>query len=287
MKFDKGILLAGGSGSRLKPLTNLLNKHLLPIYDKPMIFYSLSILMLAKIRKICIVTNKESLHAFENFFQDGKWLGLNITYKIQRKSLGIANGITLCKDFIGKSNFAMCLGDNFFFGSDFTGFLERAQNEEFLCKIFSYEVQNPSEYGVLSQKKEIRIFEKPKKFIGKKIVTGLYFLPNSTIKISNSIRKSKRGEYEITEVLNRIFKSKKIKIYDLKRGITWMDLGTLKSLNKASNFVKIIQENNKSLIGCLEEISLRNKWIKKLDYKFLKKKYGETYYFKYLKNLKK
>jgi len=286
MKFDKGILLAGGNGSRLRPLTNLLNKHLLPIYDKPMIFYSLSILMLAKIRKICIVTNEESIHAFENFFQDGKWLGLDITYKIQKKSIGIANGITLCKEFIGKSNFAMCLGDNFFFGSDFTGFLERAQNEEHVCKIFSYEVQNPSDYGVLSEKKEIKIYEKPKKFISKKIVPGLYFLPNSALKISESSKKSKRGEYEITDVLNKIFKTKKVKIYNLKRGITWMDLGTLKSINKASNFVKIIQENNKNLIGCLEEISLKNRWIKKLDYKFFKEKYGESYYFKYLKSLK-
>ena len=286
MKFDKGILLAGGNGSRLKPLTNLLNKHLLPIYDKPMIFYSLSILMLAKIRKICIVTNEESIYAFQNFFKDGGWLGLNITYKIQRKSIGIANGIALCKNFIGKSSFVTCLGDNFFFGSDLSGFLERAQNEEHLCKIFSYEVNNPSDYGVLSINKNIKIYEKPKKFISKKIVPGLYFLPNNAVKICEFIKKSKRGEYEITDVLNRIFKSKKIKIYNLKRGITWMDLGTLESINKASNFVQIIQENNKNLIGCIEEISLKNKWIKKLDYNFLRKKYGNSYYFKYLKTLK-
>ncbi len=284
MKFDKGILLAGGNGNRLKPLTNLLNKHLLPVFDKPMIFYSLSVLMLAKIRKICIVTNEESINAFKFFFQNGKWLGLDITYQIQRKSIGIANGITLCKKFIGKSNFAMCLGDNFFFGSDFTGFLEKAQKDKHLCKIFSYEVANPSDYGVLSEKK-LKIYEKPKKFISKKIVPGLYFLPNKAIKISKFIKKSKRGEYEITDVLNEIFKSKNTKIYDLRRGITWMDLGTLESINKASNFVQIVQENNKNLIGCLEEIALKNKWIKKPDYKFFKKKYGNTFYFKYLKNL--
>tara|TARA_B110000971_G_C19939584_1_gene468087 strand:- start:72 stop:944 length:873 start_codon:yes stop_codon:yes gene_type:complete len=286
MRFNKAILLAGGTGTRLKPMTNMINKHLLPVFDKPMIFYSMSILMLAKIRDICIVTNKENIGSFKNFFKRGDWLGLKITYKIQKKSIGIGDGITLCKKFIGKSNYALCLGDNFFYGGDLTGILKNAQDTAELCKILTYEVPNPSSFGVLSKKnKKHFIYEKPKKFIGNEIVTGLYFLPNESLKINSKLKKSKRGEFEITNLLNKIFDQHKSKVYKLNRGTTWMDLGNLDSLNAASDFIKLVQNFTNKKIACLEEISINNRWIKKISKNEMQEKYGDSEYYQYLKKL--
>jgi glucose-1-phosphate thymidylyltransferase len=287
MQFQKGILLAGGSGTRLKPLTTLINKHLLTIYDKPMIFYSLSILMLSKIRRIAIITNKESLKNYQNFFEDGSWLGMNISYIVQDKPSGIADTINISEKFIAKSNFCLMLGDNLFYGSDLTGYLEDCQTSKGNFKLFTYKVKDPSSFGVLSNLKgRFYIHEKPKRFIGNNIVTGLYFLPNEIIKINKNNRKSKRGELEISDVLNNLMKIKKPKIYDFKRGITWMDLGSLDSINKASDLIKNIQEISNTQISCLEEIAIRNAWIKNLDFSKMKNKYGDSEYFKYLKKLK-
>jgi glucose-1-phosphate thymidylyltransferase len=286
MQFEKGILLAGGSGTRLKPLTTLINKHLLTIYDKPMIFYSLSILMLSKIREIVIITNKESLKNYQDFFEDGSWLGMSIDYIVQEKPSGIADTINLSEKFIAKSNFCLMLGDNLFYGSNLTGYLEDCQKSKGNFKLFTYKVKNPSSFGVLFNRNgNIYIHEKPKRFIGNDIVTGLYFLPNEIIKISKKNKKSKRGELEISDSLNSLMKVQKPKIYDLKRGITWMDLGSLSSLNSASDFIKLIQNITNTKIACLEEISLKNKWIKKISKKKMITKYGNSEYFEYLKKL--
>ncbi len=286
MKYNKAILLAGGQGTRLRPTTNLINKHLLPIYDKPMIFYSLSIIMLSKIRDICIVSDLNTLNILENFFGSGEWLGLKLSYIEQKKSLGIANGISLAKKFINKSNFCLMLGDNFFYGSDLTNYLKLAQKENKDGKIFSYEVKNPSNFGVIYKKKNnIKIFEKPKKYLGNKIVTGLYFLPNYAIDLAKETKFSHRGEMEISNILNYLLKKNKCKIYNLKRGIKWLDMGTIENLVGATEFIKNIEFNNAKKIASLEEISLKNKWIKKIDIKFFRKKYGNTDYFRYLKKL--
>ena len=266
MQFQKGILLAGGSGSRLKPLTTLINKHLLSIYDKPMIFYSLSVLMLSKIKEVVIVTNKESLKNYQNFFEDGSWLGMKLKFIVQNKPSGIADTINLSEKFLGKSNFCLMLGDNFFYGGDFSGHLIDCQKSKNKFKLFTYKVKNPNQFGVLSKRQNnYFIHEKPKNFVGNQIVTGLYFLPNKAIHISKKNNKSKRGELEITDVLNKLMKIHKPKIYDLKRGITWMDLGSLESLNNASDFIRLIQNISSTKIACLEEIALKNKWIKKLS----------------------
>tara|TARA_Y100000590_G_scaffold290208_1_gene326647 strand:- start:212 stop:1072 length:861 start_codon:yes stop_codon:yes gene_type:complete len=286
MKYNKAILLAGGQGTRLRPTTNLINKHLLPIYDKPMIFYSLSIIMLSKIRNICIVSDSNTLNILKNFFGSGKWLGLRLSYIEQKKSLGIANGISLAKKFINKSNFCLMLGDGFFYGSDLTNYLKLAQKENKDGKIFSYEVKNPSYFGVIHEKKNsIKIFEKPKKFLGNKIVTGLYFLPGYALDLAKKTKFSNRGEMEITNILNHLLKKNKCKIYHLKRGIKWLDMGTIENLVGATEFIKNVELNNANKIACLEEIAFKNKWLKKIDLKFFRKKYGNTDYFRYLKKL--
>ena len=286
MKYNKAILLAGGQGTRLRPTTNLINKHLLPIYDKPMIFYSLSIIMLSKIKDICIVSDLNTLNILRNFFGSGKWLGLRLTYIEQKKSLGIANGVSLARKFIKNSNFCLMLGDGLFYGSDLTSYLNLAQIEKKDGKIFSYEVNNPSYFGVINKKKNgIEIVEKPKKFLGNKIITGLYFLPNYAIDLAKKTKFSKRGEMEITDILNYLLKKNKCKIYHLKRGIKWLDMGTTENLVGATELIKNVEFNNANKIACLEEIAFKNKWIKKIDLKFFRKKYGNNDYFRYLKKL--
>ena len=286
MKYNKAILLAGGQGTRLRPITNLINKHLLPVYDKPMIFYSLSIIMLSKIKDICIVSDQNTLTILKKFFGSGDWLGINLTYIEQKKSLGIANGISLAKDFINRSNFCLMLGDGLFYGSDFTSYLNQAQIEKKDGKIFSYEVNNPSYFGVIHEKKNrVEIVEKPKKYLGNKIITGLYFLPNYAIDLAKKTKFSKRGEMEITNILNYLLKKDQCKIYHLKRGIKWLDMGTIENLIRSTDFIKNVEYNNANKIACLEEIAFKNKWIKKIDIKFFRKKYGNTDYFRYLKKL--
>tara|TARA_B110000971_G_scaffold48969_1_gene49093 strand:- start:5563 stop:6432 length:870 start_codon:yes stop_codon:yes gene_type:complete len=283
MQFQKGILLAGGTGSRLKPLTTLINKHLLTIYDKPMIFYSLSILMLSKIKEVAIITNGESLQNYQKFFEDGSWLGMKIKYIVQNKPGGIAHTINISEKFLGKSNFCLMLGDNFFYGGNMSGHLNDCQKSSGKFKLFTYKIKNPDQFGVLTKKQNnYFIHEKPKKNIGNEIVTGLYFLPNKAIYISKKNKKSKRGELEITDVLNKLMQIQKPKIYDLKRGITWMDLGSLDSLNNASDFIRLIQNISNTKIACLEEIALKNKWIKKLCRSKMIDKYGNSQYFEYL-----
>ena len=174
--YKKGILLAGGNGTRLKPITTSINKHLIPVYDKPMIYYSISMLMLAKIRDICIVTNIKTKKLIENLFEDGKWLGMNISYKIQDKADGIVDALNTCEEFINNQNFALALGDNFIYGSDLISYFNQIQKSNFETNIFSFEVKNPQEFGIINEKsKSLNIIEKPKKYIGNKAIVGLFF----------------------------------------------------------------------------------------------------------------
>lgn len=286
MKYTKALLLSGGSGSRLKPTTNLINKHFLPVYDKPMIYYSLSMIMLSKIKDICIISDEKSIVNFKSYFDDGKWLGIKISYLLQKEPLGILNAIQISETFIKKSNFSLMLGDNFFYGSDLTGYFNKVQTNKYETNIFSYNSKNPDKFGVIKKSKnQIKIIEKPKKFISNRIVPGYYFLPNKSIYLSKKIKKSKRNEFEIADLLNILLIKKKYKIHNLNRGITWMDLGTLNSIIQASQFIKSIEDNNLNKIGCLEEIALKNKWIPRINIKLMKYKYGDTDYLNYLKKL--
>lgn len=287
MKYNKGIILAGGLGSRLSPISNFTNKHFFPIHDKPMIFYSLSILMLSKIKDICFVADKNTLKKLKEFFHCGKELGVKFKYIEQNKPHGIGHGLAIAKNFIKKSNFCLILGDGLFYGSDFTSYLNNAQNNKKKCNIFSYEVSNPSSFGVLdSRKKNVKIIEKPKKFISNEIITGLYFLPNEALQIAQKEKKSKRGEIEITNILNKVFKKYSFYIHKLKRGIKWIDMGTIENIQMSNEFIKMIEKDSAKKIACLEEISINNKWITKLNKLKMKKKYGNSDYYQYLKNNK-
>ena len=282
MKNYKGIIMCGGQGSRVKPFSNILSKHWIPIHDKPMIYYSLSVLMLAKIREIFFIADRENIKFYKRFFSNGNWLGLKINYIIQKKPLGISNGIQLASKFIYKSNICLILGDNFFYGSDLTKNLNIAKNNK--CTFFTYEVSNPNDYGVFVKAKN-KIFEKPKNYMGNKIVPGLYFFPNSSLKISKKLKISNRKEYEITDLINVYLKKKQYKVYNLKRGINWVDLGNYEKITETSSFISTIEKRNSNKIACLEEISLKNKWIKKIDIKSSLKRYGHTPYFNYIKTL--
>lgn len=282
MKDYKGIIMCGGQGSRVKPFSNILSKHWIPIHDKPMIYYSLSVLMLAKIREICFIADKENIKYYKKFFKNGEWLGLKIKYIIQKKPLGICNGIQLSTKFVSKSNLCLVLGDNFFYGSDLTKNLNKAKNNK--CTFFTYEVSNPNEYGVFVKSKN-QIIEKPKSNMGNRIVPGLYFLPNSSINLSKKLKISDRQEFEISDLLNLYIKKKKFKVYELNRGISWVDLGNYEKITETSFFISTLEKRNSNKIACLEEISLKNKWIKKIDLNSSLKRYGYTSYFNYLKKL--
>ena len=284
--YKKGILLAGGNGTRLKPITTSINKHLIPVYDKPMIYYSISMLMLAKIRDICIVTNVKTKKIIENLFEDGKWLGMNISYKIQDKADGIVDALNTCEEFINNQNFALALGDNFIYGSDLISYFNQIQKSNFETNIFSFEVNNPQDFGIINEKsKSLNIIEKPKKYIGNKAIVGLYFLPKNTFEFSKKIKKSKRGEKEISNLLNILCKSRNYQIHALKRGMKWMDMGSINSLIEANQFIQLIEKTNFRKIACLEEIALNNKWINRINYRINSNKNGNSEYSDYLKKL--
>ena len=284
--YKKGILLAGGNGTRLQPITSVINKHLIPVYDKPMIYYSISMLMLAKVREICIVTNSKTKKLIENLFEDGRWLGMNIKYKIQKSADGIVGALNLCEDFIDKQNFVLALGDNFIYGSDLVNYFDKIQKSKYKTNIFSFEVKNPQDFGIINKNsKKLNIVEKPKKNIGNKAIVGLYFLPKNTFKISKKIKKSNRGEKEIANLLNNLCKSKNYQIYNLKRGMKWIDMGTIESLVQANQFIQLIEQTNYGKIACLEEIALKNQWIKRINHKINLKKNGNSCYSDYLKKL--
>ena len=281
----KGIVLAGGSGTRLYPLTKSVSKQILPIYDKPMIYYPLSVLMLAGIREVLIISTQRDLRCFEELLQDGKELGMSITYKVQEKPNGLAEAFIIGEEFIGKDSVALVLGDNIFFGQAFSPILKEAAKLKKGAEIFGYLVKDPRAYGVVEFDKDrnvISIEEKPENPKSKYAVPGLYFYDNSVIEKAKSIKPSKRGELEITD-LNRLYlEEKSLKVNLLGRGFAWLDTGTHKNLLQASNFIETIQERQGNYIACIEEIAYRNGWITKEELLKLAEPLLKTDYGKYL-----
>ena len=281
----KGIILAGGSGTRLYPLTRSVSKQILPIYDKPMIYYPLSVLMLAGIREVLIISTPRDLRCFEELLQDGKELGMSITYKVQEKPNGLAEAFIIGEEFIGKDSVALVLGDNIFFGQAFSPILKEAAKLKKGAEIFGYLVKDPRAYGVVEFDKDrnvISIEEKPENPKSKYAVPGLYFYDNSVIEKAKSIKPSKRGELEITD-LNRLYlEEKSLKVNLLGRGFAWLDTGTHKNLLQASNFIETIQERQGNYVACIEEIAYRNGWITKKELLKLADPLLKTDYGKYL-----
>ena len=281
----KGIILAGGTGTRLYPMTKSISKQILPIYDKPMIYYPLSVLMLAGIREVLIISTPRDLRCFEELFQDGSELGMKIEYKIQEKPNGLAEAFIIGEDFIGNDNVALVLGDNIFFGQAFSPILKNAAKLGSGAEIFGYLVKDPRAYGVVEFDRDrnvISIEEKPENPKSKYAVPGLYFYDNTVIEKAKSIKPSKRGELEITD-LNRLYlEEKALKVNLLGRGFAWLDTGTHKNLLQASNFIETIQERQGNYVACIEEIAYRNGWISRDDLLRLAEPLLKTDYGKYL-----
>jgi glucose-1-phosphate thymidylyltransferase len=263
----KGIILAGGTGSRLHPITLGVSKQLLPIYDKPMIYYPISVLMLADIREILIITTPDDLNSFKNLLSDGSQFGLDITYKIQPNPGGLAEAFILGEDFIKNDSVCLVLGDNIFYGQNFTPKLKNAiknAEEKNCATIFGYQVKDPQRYGVIEFDKSgkvLSIQEKPKTPKSDYAATGLYFYDNSVITKAKKIKKSKRGELEITSINKKYLQDKKLNMEMLGRGFAWLDTGTNESLLEASQFVETIQKRQGYKIACLEEIAIDKNWI--------------------------
>ena len=281
----KGIILAGGSGTRLYPITIAVSKQLLPVYDKPMIYYPLSTLMMAGINEVLIISTPVYLEMFEMLLGDGSSLGMKIFYKIQEKPVGLADAFRLGKDFIGDDNVSLILGDNMIYGPGLENMLKEASSLKEGGIIFGYEVSDPTSYGVVETNKDgiaVSIEEKPAVPKSNLAVPGLYFYDNEVVKIASKIQPSARGELEITDV-NRIYMEKgKLKVIPLGRGFAWFDTGTPDRLNDAADFVKAIELRQGIQIACLEEIAYKNGWINKEQTLELAKKYKKTEYGKYI-----
>ncbi len=266
MKKTKGMILAGGKATRLYPVTSVVSKQLLPVYNKPMIYYPLSILMLAGIRDILIISNDETLPLLKRLLGDGGRFGLSISYELQQYPGGIAEAFIIGEDFIGRDNAALILGDNIFYGHGFPGRLAKAASGEGCATIFGYYVKDPNRYGIVELDKNnnpVSIEEKPEKPKSNWAVTGLYFYDNEVIKIAKSIKPSKRGELEITDINKYYLNAGKLNVELLGRGFAWLDAGTHGSLLEASLFIKTLEERQNSMISCPEEIAYRKKYIDK------------------------
>ena len=286
--IKKGIILAGGSGTRLSPLTKSVNKQLLPIHDKPMIFYPLSVMMLANIKKILMIVNPGQINNFKSLLGDGSRYGININYKIQDKPRGLPDAFKLGKTFINKDNVALILGDNFFYSQSLTKILKKNTSIKKGAKIFLHPVKKPYLYGVASlnkNKKIISLIEKPKKTKSNLAVTGLYFFDNKVIDYSKKLRPSKRKELEIIDLLNKYRKNKKLSAELIGRGGTWLDTGNIRDFYDASNYISAIENRQGLKIACIEEISFKNKWINKKDIINAIKFYGNCEYSKYLASI--
>ena len=286
--IKKGIILAGGLGTRMSPLTKAVNKQLLPLYDKPLIFYPLSILMLAGIRKILIIVNKGQLTQFKKILPENNNLGISIQYKEQIRPEGLPQAFSIGEKFIGKDSVSLILGDNFFYGQSLTKILKKSINLKSGAKIFIHPVRNPNSYGVATlnkYQKVINLVEKPKKTLSNFAVTGLYFFDNKVIELTKKLKPSKRGELEIIDLLNIYRKKKKLKAEYIGRGGSWLDTGNVKDFYDASNFISSIENRQGLKIACLEEIALNNNWINKKQLKNAIDFYGNCNYSKYLKSL--
>jgi len=288
--IKKGIVLAGGLGTRMSPLTKAVNKQLLPIYDKPLIFYPLSILMLAGIKDILIIVNKEQHLQFNKILPEGKNLGIKITYALQKYPKGLPEAFIIGEKFIGKNNIALILGDNFFYGQNLTKKLKDCSKLTSGAKVFLHPVSNPSQYGVIKLSKGnkiLKIVEKPKKYISNLAITGLYFFDNKVIKFSKNLKPSKRKEIEIVDLLKKYNKKNKLSVEFIGRGGAWLDAGSINDFYEASSFVSTIENRQGLKIACLEEIAFFNRWIGKKQIMSAIKFYGKCDYSNYLRNLVK
>lgn len=281
----KGIILAGGSGTRLYPLTKAISKQIMPVYDKPMIYYPLSTLMLAGIRDILIISTARDIPVFQELLCDGSQLGLNLKYAVQKEPKGLAEAFIIGEDFIGNDRVALVLGDNIFYGRGFSGVLKNAMLREQGATIFGYYVQNPEEYGVVdfnSEGQVLSIEEKPEHPKSKYAVPGLYFYDNNVISIAKSIKPSKRGELEITSVNNEYLKRGVLKVELLGRGMAWLDTGSHDSLLEAAQYVASIQKRQGLYVSCIEEIAYHRGFINREQLLKLAEPLSKTAYGAYL-----
>ena len=285
--ITKGIILAGGHGTRLSPLTKVINKQLLPLYDKPIIFYPLSILMLAGIKDILIITNPHEYKNFKKILGNGLNFGIKIQYIEQKKPNGLPEAFIIGEEFIKNKSVALILGDNFFYGQDFTKNFSKSLELKEGSTIFTYPVSNPQNYGVVEFKnKKIKsITEKPKKTNSNLAITGIYLFDKNVINFSKQLKPSKRKELEIVDLVKKYIKRKKLKVEFIGRGNAWLDTGSIDSLYKASQFVASIESRQGLKIACLEEIALNNKWISKSTVQQQIKFYGKCNYSEYLKKI--
>jgi len=286
--IKKGIILAGGKGTRMSPLTKAVNKQLLPIYDKPLIFYSLSILMLAKIKDVLIIVNKGQLDQYKKIIPNGDNLGIKITYKEQSTPRGLPDAFILGEDFIGKDNVALILGDNFFYGQNLSTNLINSSKLKKGAQVLLHKVTKPELFGVakINDKNQITsIKEKPKKYLSDLAITGLYFFDNRVIEYSKKLKPSKRGEIEIVDLLNKYKKTNNLYANFLGRGGAWLDTGSMDDYYKTSAFVSAVENRQGLKIACLEEIAFNSKWINKNHIKKAIKFYGNCDYSKYLSKL--
>ena len=286
--IKKGIVLAGGKGTRLSPITKSVNKQLLPIYDKPLFFYPLSILMLADIRQILLIVNKGQKKNFYKIIGNGKHLGLNINYEEQNKPNGIPESFKIGEKFIGSNNVALILGDNFFYGQGLNDQLQKIRKFNSGCTIYLKDVSNPENYGIVrtNRKKIDLIVEKPKKFISSKAITGLYLFDNKVVNLSKKLKPSKRNETEIVDLIKYYKKKNNLNYVILGRGAIWSDAGKIEDFTNINNFVTSVEKVQRLKIGCLDEIAYKKRWITKKQLHNNIKFYGNCPYSDYLKNLK-
>jgi glucose-1-phosphate thymidylyltransferase len=286
MKKWKGIVLAGGAGTRLHPITKAVSKQLLPVYDKPLIYYPLSVLMLAEIREILIITTSQEQHNFKNLLGDGADFGINLQYAEQEKPNGLAEAFLIGEKFIGNGNVCLVLGDNIFYGQGFKDILNKAKTGKQGATIFGYQVSDPERFGVVEfddQNKAVSIEEKPKMPKSNFAVTGLYFFDNKVIEFAKNVKPSKRGELEITDIIQKYIEKDELYVEDFGRGFAWLDTGTHKSLMAAGQFVQVIEERQGLKIACLEELGYRNGWITKEKLLKIVVSLGNTPYGNYVK----
>ena len=286
----KGIILAGGSGSRLYPITKGISKQLLPIYDKPMIYYPLSVLMLSKIKEVLIISNPEYIDLFKNLLGDGSKLGMSFEYKIQEKPRGLSDAFIVGQEFIGDDDVCLILGDNVFYGQGFVPKLENASKKKEGATIFGYYVNDPKEFGVVEfdeSGKVLSLEEKPEFPKSNYAIPGLYYYDNSVIERAKNLKTSARGELEITDLNREYLKEGKLHVELLGRGFAWLDTGTYDGLANASEFVRTIQSRTGLYVACIEEIAYNNGWISTEDFKALGHEYEKTEYGKYILSLVK